>query len=459
MPTSSDVSRISSTLAWVMPNSSAWIVAMIAQLTTCAHCVSPSATAGASGSLENTSGRIVSASGPSGIGAAQAGQLARVRRPSVALAGDERRLDLVGVVERADLPVEAEPVRTRRRRCPRWSCPWRRRRWRRSCPRARRSRCRRRPSSPGRRRSSGAGTSRLRCRPGSPSTWCCGSRTSIAPLCSAVNRSAVSRSTNSTFVASPSTAAAIDPAEVSRCRPSWSRPPGGRMRRSNGLPAVARCRGATCCGRRPRRRLCSRRCRRVRARSAPVGRTAPRRHVPRPGIRRHDTSPPRRRARRSIRRRRRAFSITTTSSSTCSSISSTRPANNGNFGAGFPQASCGLGTKDCFAEDVFLDLVFGQSTTRVGVLSGLPIAGADSPLAIDVMDHAREQLASRGSDQRLLLQAPVFPATGELQEVLDGMAADAAAHPVAAWKTYTHTPTPIASTTIAATPSSVRRSR
>ena len=57
---------ISSTLAGVMPNSSAWIVAMIAQLTACAHCVSPSATAGASGSFEKTSGRIVSASGPSG---------------------------------------------------------------------------------------------------------------------------------------------------------------------------------------------------------------------------------------------------------------------------------------------------------------------------------------------------------------------------------------------------------
>jgi hypothetical protein len=115
--------------------------------------------------------------------------------------------------------------------------------------------------------------------------------------------------------------------------------------------------------------------------------------------------------------------------------------NTDGFGAGFPQASCGLGTTECFAEDVFLDLIFGQSTTRVGVLSGLPISGADSPLAVDVMDHARELLASRGGDQRLLLQAPVFPATGELQDVLDGMAADADAHPVAAWKTYTHTPT------------------
>jgi hypothetical protein len=114
--------------------------------------------------------------------------------------------------------------------------------------------------------------------------------------------------------------------------------------------------------------------------------------------------------------------------------------NTGDFGAGFPQAACGSGTKECFAQDVFLDLVFGQSTTRVGVLSGLPMAGRDSPLAVDVMDHAREHLASLGGDHRLLLQAPVFPATGPLQDALDGMAADLAAHPVAAWKTYTHTP-------------------
>jgi hypothetical protein len=116
--------------------------------------------------------------------------------------------------------------------------------------------------------------------------------------------------------------------------------------------------------------------------------------------------------------------------------------NTGGNGSGFPQAACGLGAKECFAEEVFLDLVFGQSTTRIGVLSGLPITGADSPLALDVMDRARERLALIGGDQRVLLQAPVFPATGELQQALDGMAADAAAHPVAAWKTYTHTPNP-----------------
>ena len=76
------------------------------------------------------------------------------------------------------------------------------------------------------------------------------------------------------------------------------------------------------------------------------------------------------------------------------------------------------------------------------MLSGLPYAGTDSPLAIDIMEHARERLASQGGQQRLLLQAPAFPATGSLSATLDRMASDAATYPVAAWKTYTHNPTP-----------------
>ena len=114
--------------------------------------------------------------------------------------------------------------------------------------------------------------------------------------------------------------------------------------------------------------------------------------------------------------------------------------NTGGFGGGFPQADCGPDPRLCFTQDVFLDLVFGQSDTRIGVLSGLPFAGRDSPLAVDIMERARVRLAELGPDQRLLLQAPVFPASGPLQGALDGMAADAATYPVAAWKTYTHAP-------------------
>ena len=47
-----------STLAAVMPNSSAWIIAKSVQRTMSAHSSSPWRTAGPSGSLEITSGRI-----------------------------------------------------------------------------------------------------------------------------------------------------------------------------------------------------------------------------------------------------------------------------------------------------------------------------------------------------------------------------------------------------------------
>jgi predicted TIM-barrel fold metal-dependent hydrolase len=115
--------------------------------------------------------------------------------------------------------------------------------------------------------------------------------------------------------------------------------------------------------------------------------------------------------------------------------------NDGGFGSGFPQASCGEpDARLCFSQDVFLDLVFDQSETRVGVLSGLPIAGRDAPLALDVMERAREQLEAKGDGRRLLLQAPVFPATGALAAAIEGMAADADRYAVAAWKTYTHSP-------------------
>ena len=85
--------------------------------------------------------------------------------------------------------------------------------------------------------------------------------------------------------------------------------------------------------------------------------------------------------------------------------------------------------------------MFAQSDTQVGVLSGLPFAGKDSPLAVDVIEHARERLAEQANGRRLLLQAGAFPATGPLQAALDQMASDAATYPVAAWKTYTHAPT------------------
>ncbi|MFN0090459.1 MAG: amidohydrolase family protein [Acidimicrobiales bacterium] len=114
------------------------------------------------------------------------------------------------------------------------------------------------------------------------------------------------------------------------------------------------------------------------------------------------------------------------------------PARNADFGGGFPQASCGAADwRACFSAEALVSLVFDQSDTQVGLLSGLPITGADSPLSIEVMDDARRRLESAGGGRRLLLQAPVHPAAGPLDQALDAMAADAATYPVAGWKTYT----------------------
>ena len=55
---------ICSTLSLVIPNSSAWMVAMTAQFTASAHSSSPSSTTGPNGSFEKASSKTVSASGP-----------------------------------------------------------------------------------------------------------------------------------------------------------------------------------------------------------------------------------------------------------------------------------------------------------------------------------------------------------------------------------------------------------
>ncbi len=75
--------------------------------------------------------------------------------------------------------------------------------------RRRRTRCRRRPSSPGRRSTSAAGTS-PHSSPSRPAVQVVlRTSTSISPDCRAVKRSSAATSTNSTLVASPSTAAAM----------------------------------------------------------------------------------------------------------------------------------------------------------------------------------------------------------------------------------------------------------
>ena len=122
----------------------------------------------------------------------------------------------------------------------------------------------------------------------------------------------------------------------------------------------------------------------------------------------------------------RPCSTKTGSSWTSSSTSSIRTATPAASAAASPRRTAGR-TPACASRRTCSSTWCSvRATPRSGCCPGLPFAGRDSPLAIDIMERARVRLAELGPDQRLLLQAPVFPATGPLQAALDGMAADAA---------------------------------
>jgi uncharacterized protein len=108
------------------------------------------------------------------------------------------------------------------------------------------------------------------------------------------------------------------------------------------------------------------------------------------------------------------------------------------FGAGFPQAGCGDGAELCFTIDHWADLVLAASDTSVAVLSALPIVADDHPMSIEKMEQAGRLAAELCGDDRILLQGEAFPQVGELEGALEGMTALASAHPIVAWKTYTH---------------------
>jgi len=116
-----------------------------------------------------------------------------------------------------------------------------------------------------------------------------------------------------------------------------------------------------------------------------------------------------------------------------------QPDSGGFFGSGFPQASCGADDpRACFGIAPWRALVLDGSDTSVAVLSAVPVVADPSPLSTAVMERARAEAAAAGCDGRVLIQGEAFPTTGPTGEVLDGMSALAAAHDIAAWKTYTH---------------------
>ena len=114
-----------------------------------------------------------------------------------------------------------------------------------------------------------------------------------------------------------------------------------------------------------------------------------------------------------------------------------------NFGAGFPQARCGeADSRDCFSIDHFLELLFLESDTNVGVISAIPVAGDANPLTTADMERARRIADTLCRDQRLLIQGQALPALGRLPAQLAAMDELRSGHSIGAWKIYTHAPGP-----------------
>ena len=67
----------------------------------------------------------------------------------------------------------------------------------------------------------------------------------------------------------------------------------------------------------------------------------------------------------------------------------------GEFGLGFPQASCGAADpSDCFSAEYWRELVLVQSDTRVVVIWAVPVVGDADPLSVDAMERGGRSLPS-----------------------------------------------------------------
>ena len=105
----------------------------------------------------------------------------------------------------------------------------------------------------------------------------------------------------------------------------------------------------------------------------------------------------------------------------------------------FPQSSCGEeSSRDCFALGYFLDLVLASSDTSLGVISAVPIVGADAPLSSRRMQEAIDTADELCGDGRLLMQGHVAPNSGAPETSIEGMAEALERWPIRAWKVYTH---------------------
>ena len=113
----------------------------------------------------------------------------------------------------------------------------------------------------------------------------------------------------------------------------------------------------------------------------------------------------------------------------------------GEFGLGFPQASCGeADPSDCFSAEYWRELVLVQSDTRVAVISAVPVVGDADPLSVDAMERGRALAAELCGDGHVLIQGHAVPDVGPIEAAVAAMEDVAASHELSAWKVYTHSP-------------------
>jgi uncharacterized protein len=117
-------------------------------------------------------------------------------------------------------------------------------------------------------------------------------------------------------------------------------------------------------------------------------------------------------------------------------------APSGNFGGGFPQASCGESdARACFSIDHYLDEIFVRSDTNIAVVSAIPASDDNGPLSNARMDEARRIADRLCGDGRVLVHGQPLPAIGDVDARLDAMSDLVRRYPIRAWKVYTHAPT------------------
>ncbi len=114
----------------------------------------------------------------------------------------------------------------------------------------------------------------------------------------------------------------------------------------------------------------------------------------------------------------------------------------GEFGLGFPQASCGEAEPiRCFSAEHWRDLILAGSDTAVAVISAVPVVGDADPLSIEAMERGKALATELCGDGRVLVEGHAVPDVGPIEAVVESMLAVAAEHDLCAWKAYTHVPT------------------